>query len=208
LNGAALVGLVLPLVGDDGAIAWARITSARVDEKWRDVYLYTLDLDGANPCGPGIAGTFVPGVWNESGARQDRMALGGAVVDTTYSCTTGALAKCELLGYRPWTAGPDQHQACTRMIRADYCGDGTAHTENGTTIDVFDVEGVQRPTNGDGLSFEAGWGPQGAICVSEPRYRDPVQPSCWQNKPSCSSWTEARALGARLGNDSAHLSRQ
>jgi hypothetical protein len=213
LLGPAVVGLVLPFVAADGAIAWIRIADAHADTKATDVYLYTLDFEGANPCGAGVSGTLVPGVWDDSGARWDRFDSSGAVLDTTYSCTTGVLAKCELWGYRPWAVGTELHQACTRMARADYCGDNVSHTENGTSIDVFDVLGVQAASADDALTFEAGWGPDGAVCVREPRYLDfeaagPVLPSCWDSKPACETWTEASERGALLGNDSAHAKRR
>ena len=67
------------------------------------------------------------------------------------------LAKNVRIGYRPGPAPPpartggkgndkrcpaillkDHHQACTRMIRADYCGDGKAWTVEGTVPDIFD----------------------------------------------------------------------
>ena len=30
------------------------------------------------------------------------------------------------------------HEACVRMVRADYCGDGRSHTVDGMAIDVWD----------------------------------------------------------------------
>lgn len=32
----------------------------------------------------------------------------------------------------------DYHQVCTRMVCADYCGNGIGHTQNSTPIDVYD----------------------------------------------------------------------
>ncbi len=58
----------------------------------------------------------------------------------TLSCTTGVLAKCVRLGYQPWKRAPDgttlrpYHQACTRALRADYCGDGTPPTRDGMAV--------------------------------------------------------------------------
>jgi ADYC domain-containing protein len=45
-------------------------------------------------------------------------------------------------GYKPWreAAGKprwDYHQACVRMVRADYAGDGIGHTRDGTLIDLL-----------------------------------------------------------------------
>ncbi len=65
------------------------------------------------------------------------------------------------------------HQACVRMVRGDYCGDGVAHTVDGTPIDVYDHLGIQTQTQGIGgnFQFEAGWTPHGADCISVTRYQ-------------------------------------
>ncbi len=95
----------------------------------------------------------------------------------TFGCTSGAIGKCVRWGYRPWTTVAGRslrplHLACVRMVRADYCGDGRAHTRDGTFIDVFDRLGVQqreavpdRP-----VLFEAGWSPDGATYLAHPRW--------------------------------------
>ena len=79
----------------------------------------------------------------------------GALVDVMLSehrdqnafaliCTGGAIGKCVRWGYKPWRSGPDgvalwdYHQACVRMVRADYGGDGVGHTRDNTPVDVFD----------------------------------------------------------------------
>lgn len=61
------------------------------------------------------------------------------------------------------------YQACVRMMRADYCGDGVGHTRNGTPIDLFDRIGVQRDEPAEGMTLEAAWGPEGAVCISHTR---------------------------------------
>jgi hypothetical protein len=91
------------------------------------------------------------------------------------SCTGGAQAKCVRWGYKPWAKAPDgtamtqMYEACVHMVRADYCGDGTATTKEGTAIDVYDRHGVQQPAGGEDFRFEAGWAPTGAVCVNHPR---------------------------------------
>ena len=53
------------------------------------------------------------------------------------TCTSGVIGKCVRAGYKPWKTAADgrpmwdYHQACTRLIRADYCGDGRTHTRDG-----------------------------------------------------------------------------
>lgn len=97
-----------------------------------------------------------------------------------FACTSGAVGKCVLWGYDPWAHLPDgrslavHYNACLRMVRADYLGDGEAHTRDGTRIDVADDVGVRdwTRTGGAHLKFEAGWGPRGAVCVSRVRWPD------------------------------------
>lgn len=145
---------------------------------------------------------FLPGIWDERGARRD----GGNLV--TYSCESGAIAKCARWGYAPWKAGTAVHQACTRMVRADYCGTGVSYTRNGTAIDMFDAQHIQEPANEAGFLFEAGWNENGAACASRTRFDarnangDAVMPSCWKNLPACSTFEEAKTNGATIGNAS------
>jgi hypothetical protein len=56
------------------------------------------------------------------------------------------------------------------MARADYCGDGQTHTEEGTQIDLYDRMGLNSPSLGPSLLFEAAWTPQGAYCLSRERW--------------------------------------
>jgi hypothetical protein len=90
------------------------------------------------------------------------------------SCTSGARAKCVRFGYAPTGPGDgaarrERYDACVRMVRADYCGDGEAHTVNGTLIDIYDRDGIQVSDGGPELRFEAGWTAAGAVCVAHPR---------------------------------------
>ena len=86
------------------------------------------------------------------------------------TCTGGAEGKCVRFGYKPWRPDLAPYcQACVRLVRADYCGDGVGHTRNGTPIDIFDRIAVQADEPARGLSFEAAWGPEGAVCVRHTR---------------------------------------
>jgi hypothetical protein len=97
----------------------------------------------------------------------------------TLSCTTGAIAKCYRLGYRPWVTGygalTTMHWTCTRVVRSDYCGDGVPHTQNGTFINAWDRLNppgpimAQGPTP-PGMTFEAAWDQNGALCLSHTRW--------------------------------------
>jgi hypothetical protein len=178
---------------------------------------YTLAYQGQNICGDGIKGTFVPGLWNlQNGDRVPADQVPANVAPFSFSCTTGVLAKCVLWGYKPWlgSEASDMHQSCMRMAQADYCGNAVPHTRNGTIIDVVDVQGIQKQASKPGeMSFEAAWGPNGAVCVNQTRYQDrvegqgPLVPSCWSDLPRCASLEEGTHFGAKLANFSNQGSR-
>lgn len=141
-----------------------------------EIYWYQITAQNAqthqwiNPCstnGQGFGKTlFLQGYWD---------AKGNFVDDSTHftvSCNTGVLAKCIVDGYKPWVHR-DYHQTCVRMLRADYCGDGVAHTKDGTPVEIVDKLGIQLPEpNPTGMTFEGAWGPSGALCVNHPRYKE------------------------------------
>jgi len=99
----------------------------------------------------------------------------------TFACPRiGAIGKCVEAGYAPWrttedgTSLADHHQACTRLMRADYCGDGEPHTVNGTLINLYDQLGIQEDT--DDWIAEAEWDAGGARCISpHNRHVEPVK---------------------------------
>ena len=109
----------------------------------------------------------------------------------TFACRGDVLAKCVEMGYAPWREAKiktgeetkewvsmaDHHQACTRMLRADYCGIGQPNTINGTLIDVGDkvkrykvdgqkIKGKVQAYESE-WDYEAEWGPDGAICIGD-----------------------------------------
>lgn len=94
---------------------------------------------------------------------------------TTLACHNGVLAKCVRWGYAPWSSQDgislrDHHQACSRLARADYCGDGVPHTRDGTLINVWDALGIQLSETSDELVFEASWTPEGAFNIQRTRF--------------------------------------
>jgi hypothetical protein len=113
----------------------------------------------------------------------------------TFACMNGAIGKCVGMGYAPWESAPSEcagsqllgnyrclntskemmHEACVRMVRADYCGDGVAHTLDGTSIDYWDPDRIMNETpygasdtaNTVPYGHEAEWTPKGARCLSQ-----------------------------------------
>lgn len=105
-----------------------------------------------------------------------------------------AAKKCDTLGYRAGAV----HTACIRALRADFCGDGTSHTIEGVTIDIYDPLGIQRSAT---LleDVEAEWGESGATCVSDAVAERGLRAgtavaSCVKALPRCSQAGRARAL--------------
>jgi len=114
----------------------------------------TRRVDGSNWLIP------ISGRWMPNGA------LNGDAPGATLACASGAIGKCMEWGFAPWSA-PDYFTACTRMVRADYCGDGRSHTKPGIQIafDKFDRPWQVPPR----YRFEAIWGADGAHCITAPR---------------------------------------
>jgi hypothetical protein len=182
LRSAELVGTVLGL--RSGLRIRIEAVEREQDQQRRPSWLHTFAVqqaDGtwANLCRIGPdgrrAGFPIPG----------RAAPDATVVDAQpgvfeISCTAGAQAKCIRFGYRPWEAGPDGrslrglYNACIRMVRADYGGEGHGTTRDGTVIDVYDAWRIQTPDMNDEHDFEAAWGPEGAVCVRHARIKENV----------------------------------
>jgi hypothetical protein len=108
----------------------------------------------------------------------------------TFGCHNGVIAKCYRWGYQPWkdAVGENRmkhgHAACTRMARADYCGNGEEHTQDNTRIVPWDNLAPQpvilHPDQVDPLMvFEGGWTPSGAKCLNHWR---------WANMPASCPW--------------------
>lgn len=163
-------------------------------------------------CKPGPHGLAlavpVAGTWSATG--RFRPSQDGSF---TFNCTSGAHVKCLRIGYAPWKTDADGrslaplHQACTRMMRADYCGTGQPFTVAGTRIQVLD------PTRETGTlhgRFEAVWGPDGAICISRvrvPRHHPLTSvlaacPRLAETMPECGADILGTSPEALLGNRS------
>lgn len=167
LRSKELVGARLDVLFE-GQRAKVRIAKVELDpeDKTGTVWLHTvegLQADGswANICTPG----------------PDKRQQGFPLMvngNLEFSCSAGALGKCVRFGYRPWAGLAPQHAACVRMVRADYGGSNEPWTRNGMLIDMFDPQGVQVADEEPDLAFEAGWTPQGAVCVHHVRVKENV----------------------------------
>jgi hypothetical protein len=182
-SGAIAAGDTIDVLDDEGRRGTARIDAITADPHDPELTLYEASIraDGSDTwqpyCHPDRDGRnaafAVSGAWSIDGPR--------AAEGVTLACTSGSIGKCIRLHYRPWDSLDggsiaDLLTACTRMIRADYCGDGQSHTKDGTWIDVYDRFGIQKrePRPGVPERFEAAWGPRGATYLTVGRWTDDV----------------------------------
>jgi len=182
-----LVGAVLQGTDSEGQPVEVAICGAEPSAKDPDTMWYRIEAwnpisqEWDNPCVPTGAvpaprALVLSGTWDAGGARHD------APGKVTFACENGVLSKCVGWGYKPWATRngrslAEAHQACTRMARADYCGDGTSHTRQGNRIDYYDSLGIGARTPGappDWL-FEAAWRPDGASCIGRTRDGRPLE---------------------------------
>jgi hypothetical protein len=170
-----LVGALLVAVDSQGIEEIYRIDSIEKASygKAGEIFLYTFSVkdpasgNWINFCKPDAEGMQkgfpLSGYWDEKGYHiqlLDHYSL---------TCTGGVMAKCVKFGYVPWGRTKNgkslwgYHQACTRLMRADYCGNGKPHTRDGTKIELWDREGIEVDTSEPGLTFEAAWNEDGAV---------------------------------------------
>ena len=186
LRGTTIRGAVLTSTDSEGRSVTLKIQDVKLDPKdaEREVYLYTVvyqnieNSQWQNICQPDrdnlAKALSLAGQWDSRGNHIDNQRI-------TFACTNSALAKCVRWGYKPWkivrgNSLRDYHQACTRMVRADYCGTGVAHTEDGTKIDIYDRLGIQKRTTNSGMEFEAAWKPDGAVAIGRTRFLETLAP--------------------------------
>lgn len=174
-RGKDLVGTVIQFGRTPGLMI--RIDSAEIDtlDPDREIWLYGLSTPGAadgtwvDLCPPDHKGFPVSGTWTANGEHIPSART------FSLTCTSGANGKCVRMGYKPWKTGPGgeslwtYHQACVRLLRADYCGDGISHTRQGVAVMIYDRIEIQRDEPVPELDFEAAWGPGGAVCLRKTR---------------------------------------
>lgn len=181
VKGQDVEGTELTIV-EGGRSLKLKITQVELDpqDSEQETYLYTVlyhdpvSKQWQNYCLPdrnNVAKAIpLSGTWDKTGNHHENGRI-------TFACTNGVLAKCVRIGYKPWKTVQgrslrDFHQACTRMVRADYCGSGRTHTKEGTVIDIYDRVRIQTRTPASGMVFEAAWSPDGAVLINRPRWTE------------------------------------
>ncbi len=158
-------GLALPLridsaVADTGANSdvWMYAVSYQVGTTWTP--LCGLDANKAP-----IRALTVPGTWNTQAGVVGGGAYIASTTQFTFACAAKTIAKCVDLGYKPWSGYSTQLQSCVRLLRSDICGDGTPHTVDGQTLNIYDNLGIQKDTE---VWFPEGeWNANGATCITK-----------------------------------------
>jgi hypothetical protein len=200
LRGADFAGAEFTSQMSDGTTATLRIDqierSSRPGEQ--DLLLYLVSVQtptgrspmcGTDPEGKPVRALPLLGTFDYRGGVEG----GGRMLPDsgafTFACEGYVLAKCIHLGYRPWATkkvcqGQDcrevdlapYYQTCTRMMRADYCGDGHGFTLDGMKINIYDAIGIQEDT--ETWPVEAEWTPAGARCIQRLRVPANGVPPC------------------------------
>lgn len=131
----------------------------------------------------------IPGYWSRTDHRYYPNPT-TASREFSFACVKRDVAKCLRQGYSAYASdGHDKKilfEACTRMMRADYCGDGRSFTKDGSEVFLWDNKKVVTKDKAlkdiaddqlqDKVDFEALWdATKGAICVARPRYFELVQ---------------------------------
>lgn len=215
LRAAELTGAVVQFADADGVLRPLRLSAIEEDPEqpalWRhDFEMADDEGQWHSVCEPDIEGA----TWGFPVALPEGHP--GWEARITLTCASGAVAKCARFGYTPWGSDADRasrvelHAACVHMVRADYCADDAAWTRDGTAIDIYDDLGIQVSDGdaADGFAFEAGWTPQGAVCVAQTRWPDLLdRAELLQRCPRLAELAEcdettARAAGAQLFNRS------
>jgi hypothetical protein len=204
VHGADLIGATIAAALPDGGSIPLRIDAIDPTAD-PEINRYTVSYDSGSGWQDICGGTSpspiqampLTGRWDATGTHVDDPSM------FTFACRGAALAKCVEMGYKPWSTVQEckkknecksvslanLHQACTRMVRADYCGDGVPHTIDGTPINVwdsFDIQTEAKVTHE--WQLEAEWGVSGILCVKDLRqnvgsltseYIDDHCPSKW-----------------------------
>lgn len=210
LANAMFVGVEFDAWTDQGEKVRLHVENAR---RWLqpgmvDTFLHTVTYEtteGSLPlCGTDAAGNEVEAIaLNGRWDYREGVQGGGSWVDDpqtfTFACMGHVAAKCVEMGYKPWRKAVvcqigegchrepigHLHQACTRLLRGDYCGDGVSHTTDGMEVNVYDGYGIR--IDSEAWDIEAEWSADGAICLERTRLDDAGDLPCAASlvRPDC-----------------------
>jgi hypothetical protein len=213
ISGANMKSSIWNATLSDGTVTQLRIDSAAtLASPNGDIWAYGISLKSGTTWVPacGSASVLAIPVYGTFNNGEGVTGGGSFTYDAskiTFGCRGYAIAKCVELGYKPWKTAVgvnlrNHHVACTRMLRADYCGNGSSYTADGMQINLYDALAVQRDTSA--WRMDAEWTANGARCVkqSSPPRVSVAAPACYTAKISstCGALTSF-ALGTLLFNE-------
>lgn len=191
LSGSEIVGSTWTGIVSDGSTLAIRVDQAvqgtgANSDVWS--YAMSVSIGGSwqplcrNSAGDPVLVDSVSGTWNIAQGVPGGGSYTPNSSQFTLACRGSSIAKCVELGYKPWRGDSPELAACVRALRADYCGDGTPYTVDGTLVNLFDDAGVRI----DAIDWvpEAEWTPDGARCISkktETRFNEVLgqTPTCY-----------------------------
>jgi hypothetical protein len=115
-------------------------------------------------CGAGVGALAVPGTWDTRAGVAGGGAYTTSATSFTFACRATTVAKCVELGYKPALGRTPQLLSCVRMLRGDFCGNGSNWTITGNQVNLYDGIGVQADTQA--WDVEAEWTANGARCIA------------------------------------------
>jgi hypothetical protein len=174
LTGNGIVGSKWTGGLSDGTTVRLRIEEAqRLQDDNVDLWSYRFSVSArgvtlplcVDSAGHAVFADTVGGTWNFAEGVPGGGAYHADTTQFTIACRGSTIAKCLEVGYTPWNGATRELAACVRALRADYCGDGTSFTVDGTLVRVSDDLEIQ-PDDSAWVP-EAEWSPDGALCVSK-----------------------------------------
>jgi hypothetical protein len=174
------------------AYLW-HVNDDRLLDESTATYVPTCDED-LDPSNPALAyhAYLIPTLHVD--AATGDFSYAASVTTMFMACASGAVGKSIDFGYSPWDHDPDTHELATRMVRADYLGNGQSYTQSGTPICLRDDLGVWQGAGPATHEIEAGWNVAvgGALCVSQPRL-EAMTPPGGHTLPECTPQLMANA---------------
>jgi ADYC domain/Pentapeptide repeats (8 copies) len=186
LNGTTLTGKTAAGVTTTGATAGSQLNSTlsngatlklRIDsaatlpapnaDVWSYGVSYFADGGWMPLCGTGVGALAVAGSWDTRAGVVGGGAYTASTTSFTFACRAMTIAKCVELGYKTTLGRTPQLLSCVRMLRGDYCGNGSTWTVTGNQVNLYDGIGVQADTQA--WDVEAEWTANGARCISASR---------------------------------------
>ena len=164
------VGTIMRGILSNGSLIRLRIDSATMladtnADVWTYGVSYASDLGFQPLCGDSsISALAISGTWNTQSGVTGGGAYAPSTTTFTFACRGRSIAKCVELGYKPWQNRTNELASCVRLLRGDYCGNGTPYTTSGLAVNLSDNVDVQADT--ESWVAEAEWTPNGARCVS------------------------------------------